>query len=130
MESSQPSTDSTTPPAGGGPGEFGLSRRPREIAGRMITFDNEGFFWTVDEWDEDVAVALAAESGLAELDDAHWRVLRFLRQFYRENGRAPLNRQLAAGIDMPLLKLETLFPGGIKQGARRLAGLPNPKTCM
>ncbi len=130
MESSQPSTDSTTPPAGGGPGEFGLSRRPREIAGRTITFDNEGFFWTVDEWDDDVAVALAAESGLAELNDTHWRVLRFLRQFYRENGRAPLNRQLAAGIDMPLLKLETLFPGGIKQGARRLAGLPNPKTCM
>ena len=119
-----------TPPAGGGSSEFGLSRRPREVAGRMVTFDNEGFLWTSDDWDDDVAVALAAEAGLTVLDETHWRVLRYLRTFYRENGRAPLNRQLAAGIDMPLLKLETLFPGGIKQGARRLAGLPNPKTCM
>jgi tRNA 2-thiouridine synthesizing protein E len=29
-----------------------------------------------------------------------------------------------------LVELESLFPGGIKKGARRLAGLPNPKTCI
>ncbi len=121
----------TTTPVGGGSGqEFGLSRRPRLVAGRTVTFDNEGFLWTADDWSEDVAAALAAEAGLNELDDTHWRVLRFLRRFYCDNGRAPLNRQLAAGTDMPLLALESLFPGGIKQGARRLAGLPNPKTCM
>ena len=115
---------------GGSGGEFGLSRRFRQIAGHTVTFDNEGFLWTSDDWNEEVAAALAAEAGLAELDDTQWRVLRFLRQFYRDNGRAPLNRQLAAGTEMPLLRLESLFPGGIKQGARRLAGLPNPKTCM
>ncbi len=117
--------------ADGGSGrEFGLSRRPRQIAGRMVTFDNEGFLWTVDDWSEDLAAALADEAGLPGLDETQWRVLRFLRQYYHENGRSPLNRTLAAGTAMPLLRLETLFPGGIKQGARRLAGLPNPKTCM
>ncbi len=30
---------------------------------------------------------------------------------------------------MTLQELEGLFPGGIRMGARRLAGLPNPKTC-
>ena len=103
--------------ADGGSGrEFGLSRRPRQIAGRIVTFDNEGFLWTVDDWSEDLAAALAVET--------QWRVLHFLRQYYHENGRSPLNRALAAGTEMPLLRLETLFPGGIKQGARRLAGLP------
>ena len=116
--------------AGGSGREFGLSRRPRRIAGRTVTFDNEGFLWTVDDWSEDLATALAVEVGLTELAGTHWRVLRFLRRYYRENGRAPLNRQLALGTEMPLLDLERLFPGGIKQGARRLAGLPNPKTCM
>ena len=29
---------------------------------------------------------------------------------------------------MPLLELEQLFPEGIKYGARRVAGLPNPRT--
>ena len=117
--------------ADGGSGrEFGLRRRPRQIAGRTVTFDNEGFLWTVDDWSEDLAAALAVEAGLPRLDETQWRVLRFLRQYYHENGRSPLNRALAAGTEMPLLRLETLFPEGIKQGARRLAGLPNPKTCM
>jgi sulfur relay (sulfurtransferase) DsrC/TusE family protein len=29
-----------------------------------------------------------------------------------------------------LLEIEKLFPGGIKYGARRVAGLPNPKNCL
>ncbi len=120
-----------TPVSGGGSGgEFGLSCRYRLVAGRRVLFDNEGFLWSVDDWSEDLAVALAAEAGLAGLSEKHWRVVRFLRGYYRENGRAPLNRQLAAGAEMRLLELEALFPGGIKHGARRLAGLPNPKTCM
>ncbi len=76
-----------------------------------------------------MALALAREAGLAELDSTRWRVLCFLREFYGANGRAPLNRQLKAGTGMSLQDLEGLFPGGIKNGARRLAGLPNPKTC-
>ena len=31
---------------------------------------------------------------------------------------------------MSLLEVEALFPGGIKYGARRIAGLPNPKACL
>jgi sulfur relay (sulfurtransferase) DsrC/TusE family protein len=52
-----------------------------------------------------------------------------LREYYLQNGRAPLNRQLKAGLGMSLMEIESLFPGGLKLGARRLAGLPNPKTC-
>jgi dissimilatory sulfite reductase related protein len=122
---------SSRPEGSGGSGaELGLSRSYRQIAGRQVLFDNEGFLWSAEDWNEDLAIALAAEAGLAVLAEAHWRVLRFLRDYFARNGRAPLNRQLAAGTEMRLLELEGLFPGGIKQGARRLAGLPNPKTCM
>jgi TusE/DsrC/DsvC family sulfur relay protein len=102
----------------------------REIAGRRILFDAEGFLWRADDWSEEVAEALARESGLDSLDETRWRVVHFLREYYLENGRSPLNRALAAGTDMKLLELERLFPGGIKHGARRVAGLPNPKSCM
>jgi dissimilatory sulfite reductase related protein len=116
---------------GGGSGrEFGLSRRYRHIAGRRVLFDNEGFLWTAEDWSDDLATALAAEACLAHLTDQHWTVLRFLRQYYVENGRAPLNRQLTKGTGLSLLALEGLFPGGIRMGARRMAGLPNPKTCL
>ena len=41
-----------------------------------------------------------------------------------------MNRQLRDGTGLSLVDLERLFPDGIRNGARRLAGLPNPKTCL
>ncbi len=102
---------------------------PRMVAGREIGFDDEGFFWDHADWSEEAAQELAAEAGLAELGEAHWRVIRFFRQFYEHNGRAPLNQQIRKGTGMSLLEMQDLFPGGLRNGARRLAGLPNPKTC-
>ncbi|MGD9124100.1 MAG: TusE/DsrC/DsvC family sulfur relay protein [Desulfarculaceae bacterium] len=107
----------------------GLGRHLRQIAGREIAFDGEGFFWDYDDWSEDAARELAAESGLEALQDVHWQVIRFFRDYYEYNGRAPLNRDIKKGTGLTLLELETLFPNGIKMGARRLSGLPNPKTC-
>lgn len=107
----------------------GLGRQVREIAGKEIAFDTEGFFWDYDDWSEEAARELAAESGLGELREEHWRVIRFFREYYEYNGRAPLNKDLKKGTGMSLLELQGLFPEGIKQGARRLSGLPNPKTC-
>lgn len=106
------------------------NRQLRTIAGHQILLDGEGFLWHFEEWNEQVAQALAIESGLESLIERHWQVLRYLRQYYLENGRAPLNRQLTKATGMRLLEIEALFPGGIKYGARRLAGLPNPQTCM
>lgn len=104
--------------------------RFRTVAGVTILFDQEGFLWDASDWNEDVAGALARESGIASLGEEHWKVIKFFREFYRNNGRAPLNRQLAKGTTMSLLTIENLFPGGIKHGARRIAGLPNPKACL
>ncbi len=96
---------------------------------REIVFDSEGFFNDFIDWTEEIFTVLAGESGLTELSEKHWQVVRFLRKFYAGHGRAPLNSQLKKGAETSLLELEAMFPGGIKNGARRLAGLPNPKTC-
>jgi len=101
----------------------------RTIGQREIVFDNEGFLNDFQDWTEEICLILAQESGLDSLDNEQWQVLRFLRQFYAGHGRAPLNSQFKKGTGLTLLRLESLFPGGIKNGARRLAGLPNPKTC-
>ena len=106
------------------------TRQRRLVAGREIYFDAEGFFWDPADWSLDAAAALAGESGLPELGEIHQSVLRFFREFYAANGRAPMNRQLRDGTGLTLVDLERLFPGGIKFGARRLAGLPNPKSCL
>jgi TusE/DsrC/DsvC family sulfur relay protein len=106
------------------------SRALRTVAGRSVYFDDEGFFWDADDWTEAAAGELARESGIAELGEVRWGVLRFLRSYYLHHGRAPMNRELKAGTELSLVELERLFPDGIKLGARRLAGLPNPKTCL
>ena len=110
-------------------GTDALQVQVRSLAGREIVFDSEGFLADALQWTEEVARVMAQESGLAVLADTHWQVIRFLREYYLQNGRAPLNRQLKAGLGMSLMEIESLFPGGLKLGARRLAGLPNPKTC-
>ena len=106
------------------------TRVQRTVAGRDLWFDSEGFFWEPDDWTEEAAGELARERGIQRLDAAQWRVLRFLRSYYQRNGRAPMNRELKAGTELSLVELERLFPDGIRMGARRLAGLPNPKTCL
>ena len=101
----------------------------RVIAGKRVLVDNEGFLWHPEDWTEEIAVELAAECGIEKPNDPQWRVVRFLREYFFYNGRAPLNRDLKAGLGMSIMELEGLFPGGIRHGARRIAGLPNPRTC-
>lgn len=115
--------------AGQGGAEAQPGRHVRVVAGKEILFDSENFFWDHEDWSEEGARELAREAGLASLEEKHWRVIRFLREYFLYNGRAPLNNQLKKGTGLSLLELEGLFPGGIKYGARRLAGLPNPKSC-
>lgn len=107
-----------------------LGEKVRSIAGREITFDGEGFLWDPHQWSKDVAMALAEEAGLKELGETHWKILRYLREYYFQNGRSPLNRQIKEGTGISLMEMEAVFPGGIKYGARRLAGLPNPRNCI
>lgn len=115
--------------SGAGGGAAGSARHLRRLAGQEIAFDGEGFFWDFDQWSEAAAVELAAEAGLAGLGPEHWKVIRFYRDYFAYHGRAPLNHDLKKGTGFTLLQLQGMFPGGLKDGARRLAGLPNPKTC-
>ena len=91
----------------------------RVIAGVEINFDEEGFFKDPTLWNEEVAIALAREAGIPEISQQQWNVLFFLRKFYSEQGKSPLNHHIKKGVGISLLELEALFPGGIKYGARQ-----------
>ena len=81
---------------GSGPLSGKPNREVRVIAGREIYFDQEGFLWKVEDWTEEVAGILAAESGLEEINENQWLIIRFLRDFYVYHGRAPMNRDIKA----------------------------------
>ena len=101
----------------------------RTIAGVEIQFDGEGFFMNPLLWTEEIFEILAHEVGIEEISEKQWAVIRFIRKFYLEQGKPPLNHHLKVGTGISLTELETLFPGGIKDGARRLAGMRGPKGC-
>ena len=99
------------------------------IDGVELATDSEGYLLEPDYRDE-VSVAIAAAEGVA-LTDAHWEVIRFLRDEYQANGHSPNFRNLLKGFqalrpDADSKFLYDLFPvGPAKQGAK-IAGLPQP----
>ena len=106
-----------------------LGQRARVLGGKEVFLDKEGFLWHPEDWTEEVAASLALECGIERLSEVQWRLIRFLREYFSYHGRAPLNRDLKAGLNMSLMELECVFPEGIRRGARRVAGLPNPRMC-
>ncbi len=102
----------------------GPERQCLDVGGRKIYLDADGFLWDAQDWSEEVAACMARASGPEVLSETHWRVLRFIREFYLDTGRAPRNRRLRQGTGLSLLEVESLFPQGIRLGAGRLAGLP------
>lgn len=124
MPKTDPDTKAETAGESGGP-----RRIVKRIGGRDIVFDKDGFIQNPSLWTEEVAQVLAREAGIEALNEKQWRVVRFIRRFYVEQGKAPMNHKIKVGTGLSLMEIEGLFPGGIARGARRLAGMPIAKGC-
>lgn len=108
--------------------------RPLHVAGREVLVDFEGYICNVDEWSEAFAEALAKDEGLA-LTDAHWQVIRYLRDYYQAHGvQAQVRTMIRHFRDTwgPALgnnhHLHEMFPrGGPQKQGNRIAGLLRTK---
>jgi tRNA 2-thiouridine synthesizing protein E len=99
------------------------------LAGTPVELDADGFLADTEAWNEDVARALAAESGI-ELTDRHWQVVRFMRERYLTTGSAPSIRSLGKESGVPIKELYQLFPKGPAKLAARIGGIPKPRGCI
>lgn len=103
---------------------------------RQYALDPEDYLVHMTQWSPEVAEALAREEGI-ELTEAHWEVLRVLRDFYVRYEMAPAMRPLVKAVGKALgpekgrsIHLMRLFPGSPAKVAARLAGLPKPTHCL
>jgi tRNA 2-thiouridine synthesizing protein E len=86
---------------------------------------------TFENWTENTARRLAQAEEI-DLTEAHWSVIRFLRDYYEKHGAVSHARTLTEALEEKfqiqggLKYLYTLFPAGpVHQGAR-IAGVPVP----
>jgi len=98
---------------------------------RVYELNEEGFLVHPEEWNEDVARALAkAEEDIEELTEAHWAVVKYIREYYLANQLAPMVRSVCKSTGFPLKYIYELFPSGPAKGACKIAGLPKPDGCV
>ena len=100
-----------------------------EINSHQIHVDDEGFMTEYDEWDEKLAVVLANQIGI-ELTDAHWKVIRFLREDYKTQGDTATTRRVQAVGGVPVKEQFALFPKKPAKKMAYIAGLPKPLGCV
>jgi len=101
-----------------------------ELAGSMYEVDENGFMQEADRWTEDVARAYAALEGVNEVTEDQWKAIKYLRNYYLENGMCPMIRRLIKETGFNLSRLYELFPQGPANSACKWAGVPKPTGCV
>jgi dissimilatory sulfite reductase related protein len=100
------------------------------IADTPVEVDAEGFMLHADQWNEEIAAEIAHLSGIPELTDRHWLVVRFMRERYLGTGTAPTIRSLGKESGVPVKELYALFPKGPAKLAAKIGGIPKPRGCI
>lgn len=95
-----------------------------------LEVDDEGFLEHPEDWTEEVAKAFASDDNISELTEEHWKVINYLRDYFKEFGLAPMIRKLCKDTGCPLKRMYELFPSGPAKGACKVAGLTKPTGCV
>ena len=100
-----------------------------EVKGKTVETTDNGFLVDPNDWDEDVARALAAGEGV-EMTDQHWDIVRYLRdEHFNNNGNEPNERTILKDMgkkwgSKPTSKdMYGLFPQMPSKQGRKIAGL-------
>ena len=101
-----------------------------EFEGEQCEVDEDGFLKECDNWNENLASVIAKSENIKELTEEHWKVINYIREYYRKFGIAPMVRKLCKDTGFNSKKIYELFPSGPAKGACKVAGLPKPAGCV
>ena len=100
----------------------------RNIAGKLIKVNEEGFMTDLNQWDKDVAHEIAKDEGI-ELTDHHFKVLNYLQEQHKNEVPLTIRKVGKSGV-VDIKGLYSLFPGGPLNNSSKISGIPNPATCI
>ena len=100
------------------------------VNGTAFEVDEDGFLVNLSDWTEEMAIFLAKEEGVEELSEDHWKLINYLRGYFKDYGIAPMVRKMTKESGYSLKEIHDLFPSGPAKGACKVAGLPKPTGCV
>ncbi len=102
-----------------------------EVSGKRVQLDEDGFLQNPETWNDDVAVWMAKNLlGMKGLGEDHWKLVRYLRQYWETYGVCPPIKMVTKTTGISLEHLFELFVDGPAHGACKVAGAPKPTGCV
>ncbi len=92
------------------------------IAGVKLEVDEQGFMEDAQEWSETVATHLAMAENVEAMNEDHWKLVSYTRDYYERFGVIPPARMVFKRTGVNLKRVQELFPSGLK-GLCRVSGL-------
>ncbi|HNP24255.1 MAG TPA: TusE/DsrC/DsvC family sulfur relay protein [Panacibacter sp.] len=100
----------------------------KTIAGKQITVNEEGYLTDFNQWNEQVAEALALEAEVS-LTPRHWEVLKYLQNEQKNQVALSIRRIGKSGL-LDIKEFYQLFPVAPLKTATKIAGIPKPASCI
>jgi dissimilatory sulfite reductase related protein len=97
---------------------------------KTFDVDEEGFLRNFSDWCPEWMEHIKAIQGIHTLTDEHWKLIKVLQDYYRENRCSPRVRILSKATGFKMKHIFELFPAGPGKGACKMAGFPKPKGCV
>lgn len=94
----------------------------------QFNVDDEGYLVNLDDWNEQVAHALAYREGIKEFTKEKLDILKFVRQFYKEYNFFPILNAVCKNIHQPKDCISEQFASPLVTW--KLAGLPKPDNLI
>jgi len=94
------------------------------FANKTYAVDSDEYLSDFNAWEENFARAMAPKVGIISgLSEDHWKIIYFIRNYYKKTGKCPLVFETARMNRLHLQELRNLFPAGYLRGACKLAGI-------
>ena len=100
----------------------------REINGKTILVNDEGYLTDFSQWDKAVGETIAKECTI-EMSPRHWEVVAYLQNEFK-NDVAISIRKIGKSNVVDIKEFYQLFPQGPLKTASKIAGIPKPASCI
>nr|WP_320415063.1 TusE/DsrC/DsvC family sulfur relay protein [Candidatus Purcelliella pentastirinorum] len=103
---------------------------------KFMKFDYSGHLKNFYDWDKKIAHEIAKKENIL-LNEDHWKIIYFIREFYSVYKILPKTRIIVKSISFKLnttvknsVYLFMLYPKGIITQASKIAGIPKSIHCF